>query len=101
MNGLPAWKASVRFPAPASFIYVTFDWATEIFRRGRWSGRLSAWEEGLPMGIIPRMGPVSSIMGEIMQIAIPVDQANHPMAVRRYADWVLRPRLMAIAGVRR
>ena len=46
------------------------------------------------------MGPISSIMGEIMQIAIPVDpQKISPMAVREYADWVLRPRLLSVPGV--
>ena len=46
------------------------------------------------------MGPISSIMGEILQIAIPIDTAKvSSMQVREYADWVLRPRLLAIAGV--
>ena len=102
MNGLPGVE-SVRSVSSAglSFVYVTFDWATEIFRaRQMVSERLSGMEEGLPPGVIPRMGPVSSIMGEIMQIAIPIDTAKlSPMQVREYADWVLRPRLMAIAGV--
>ena len=102
MNGLPGVE-SVRSVSSAglSFIYVTFDWSTEIFRaRQMVSERLSTMEEGLPEGVIPRMGPISSIMGEIMQIAIPIDTAKiSPMQVREYADWVLRPRLMAIAGV--
>ena len=102
MNGLPGVE-SVRSVSSAglSFIYVTFDWGTEIFRaRQMVSERLSAMEEGLPTGVVPRMGPVSSIMGEIMQIAIPIDVAKiSPMQVREYADWVLRPRLMAVPGV--
>ena len=102
MNGLPGVE-SVRSVSSAglSFIYVTFDWSTEIFRaRQMVSERLSAMEEGLPAGVVPRMGPVSSIMGEIMQIAIPIDTAKiSPMQVREYADWVLRPRLMAVPGV--
>jgi HME family heavy-metal exporter len=102
MNGLPGVE-SVQSVSSAglSFIYVTFDWKTEIFRaRQMVSERLSAMEEGLPSGVIPRMGPISSIMGEIMQIAIPIDAAKiSSMQVREYADWVLRPRLMAIPGV--
>jgi HME family heavy-metal exporter len=102
MNGLPGVE-SVRSVSSAglSFIYVTFDWRTDIFRaRQMVSERLSSMEEGLPEGVTPRMGPISSVMGEIMQIAIPIDTAKiSPMAVREYADWVLRPRLMAIPGV--
>ena len=102
MNGLPGVE-SVRSVSSAglSFVYVTFDWTTDIFRaRQMVSERLSSMEEGLPSGVVPRMGPISSIMGEIMQIAIPIDTAKiSPMQVREYADWVLRPRLMAIAGV--
>ena len=102
MNGLPGVE-SVRSTSGAglSFIYVTFNWSTEIFRaRQMVAERLSSMEEGLPPGVIPRMGPISSIMGEIMQIAIPIDTAKiSPMQVREYADWVIRPRLMAIPGV--
>jgi len=102
MNGLPGVE-TVRSVSSSglSFIYVTFDWNTEIFRaRQMVSERLSSMEEGLPEGAIPRMGPISSIMGEIMQIAIPIDTAKiSPMQVREYADWVLRPRLLAIPGV--
>ncbi|BCN39637.1 multidrug transporter AcrB [Alicycliphilus denitrificans] len=102
MNGLPGVE-SVRSTSSAglSFVYVTFDWSVDIFRaRQMVAERLAAMEEALPPGITPTMGPVSSIMGEIMQVAIPIDLARTtPMAVREYADWVLRPRLLAIPGV--
>ena len=102
MNGLPGVE-QVRSVSSAglSFVYVTFDWRTDIFRaRQMVSERLASMEEGIAEGVVPRMGPISSIMGEIMQIAIPVDTAKiSPMAVREYADWVLRPRLMAVPGV--
>jgi len=102
MNGLPGVE-SVRSTSSAglSFLYVTFDWSTDIFRaRQLVSERLSSMEEGLAEGVSTRMGPISSIMGEIMQIAIPVDpQKISAMAVREYADWVPRPRLLSVPGV--
>ncbi len=111
MNGLPSVE-SVRSVSSAglSFIYVTFDWKTDIFRaRQMVSERLTSMEEGLAPGVTPTMGPISSVMGEIMQIAIPIGakpsgQKNaapplSAMDTREYADWVLRPRLMAIPGV--
>ena len=102
MNGLPGVQ-SVRSVSSAglSFIYVAFDWGTDIYRaRQMVAERLAGMEEGLPEGVVARMGPISSIMGEIMQIALPIDAAKTtPMAVREVADWVLRPRLLAIPGV--
>ncbi|WIA60431.1 efflux RND transporter permease subunit [Stenotrophomonas sp. BIO128-Bstrain] len=111
MNGLPNVE-SVRSVSSAglSFIYVTFDWSTDIFRaRQMVSERLSSLEEGIAPGVTPTMGPISSVMGEIMQIAIPIgakpgkETSGKPplsaMDTREYADWVLRPRLMAIPGV--
>ncbi len=102
MSGLPG-IANVRSISSAglSFVYLTFDWQVDVYRaRQMVSERLTALEATLPPGAVPRMGPVSSIMGEIMLVAIPIrgDGAD-PKAAREYADWVLRPRLMAIAGV--
>jgi len=102
MNGLPDVQG-VRSVSSAglSFVYVTFGWDTDIFRaRQMVSEQMVSMEEALPPGVVARMGPVSSIMGEIMQIAIPVEEEKISlMAVREYADWVLRPRLMAVQGV--
>jgi heavy-metal exporter, HME family len=102
LNGLPGVE-TIRSTSSAglSFIYVTFNWSTDIFRaRQLVSERLSSMEQNIAEGVTPSMGPISSIMGEIMQIAIPVDTAKiSAMAVREYADWVLRPRLLSVPGV--
>ncbi|MDT7838496.1 efflux RND transporter permease subunit [Aquabacterium sp. OR-4] len=102
VSGLPGVE-SVRSTASAglSFVYLTFNWQTDIYRaRQLVSERLATLETSLPAGVVAHMGPVSSIMGEILQIAIPLDPARiSPMAVREYADWVLRPRLLSVPGV--
>ena len=102
LNGLPGVE-SVRSVSSAglSFIYLSFGWSTEIYRaRQVVAERLATLEGALPENVLPRMGPVSSIMGEILQIALPIDtEKTDPMAVREFADWVLRPRLLSIPGV--
>jgi heavy-metal exporter, HME family len=102
LNGLPGVEV-IRSVSSAglSFIYITFDWNVEIYRaRQMVSERLNSMEESIPAGLTPTMGPISSIMGEIMQIAIPIDTTKlSSMQVREYADWVLRPRLLSIQGV--
>lgn len=102
MNGMPGVTA-VRSVSSVglSFVYVQFDWDVDIYRaRQMVSERLNLVREQMPEGITPSMGPISSIMGEIMLIAIPIDpQKISPMATREYADFVLRPRLLTIPGV--
>ena len=44
------------------------------------------------------MAPITSIMGEIMLIAIASDAAT-PMEVREVVDWIIRPRLLTIPGI--
>src|SRR5205809_7020923 len=55
--------------------------------------------EQLPSAVNPQMGPVTSIMGEIMLIALTSDGSVSPMDVREVADFVLRPQLLALSGV--
>lgn len=85
-----------------SILYVEFDWDTDVYRnRQLVAERLTLAREQLPDSITPVMGPVSSIMGEIMLIALPLkqDTSLSPMEAREFADFVLRPRLLAIPGI--
>ncbi len=100
MNGMPG-VARVRSVSSVglSIVYVEFDWGTDIFRnRQLVSERLALVREQLPRGTTPQMGPITSIIGEILLIAIASDRAS-PMDVREIADFVLRPQLLAIPGV--
>jgi heavy-metal exporter, HME family len=100
MNGMPG-VARVRSVSGIglSIVYVEFDWGTDVFRnRQLVSERLALVRDQLPRGITPQMGPITSIMGEIMLIAVTSD-AESPMEVREIADFVMRPQLLTIPGV--
>jgi HME family heavy-metal exporter len=103
MGGIPGVE-SIRSVSSVglSFVYVTFDWKTDIYRARQMVGeRLQLVREQLPQGVEHvGMGPISSIMGEIMLVAMPIDTTKiTPMAVREYADFVMRPRLLTMPGV--
>ncbi|HLF35650.1 MAG TPA: efflux RND transporter permease subunit [Cyclobacteriaceae bacterium] len=83
-----------------SIVWVDFDWNTDIFRdRQIVSEKISSIVERLPENAgRPALAPQSSIIGEILLITVSSDSLSL-IELRTLADWQIRNRLLAVAGV--
>ena len=114
-----------------SIVWVEFDWGTDIYRaRQIVSEKIATVTDALPQNVgMPTLGPQSSILGEVLFVALTVDDKASPKGsqggglgsamsasslslgegggrgltsmqdLRTLADWTIRPRLLATGGV--
>ena len=83
-----------------SIITVVFREGTDIFlARQMLAERLRETAGQLPLGVkTPKMTPLTSSTMDLLKIGL-VSTALTPMDLRTFADWVLKPRLLAVPGV--
>lgn len=102
MNGASG-VARVRSASSIGFslVWVEFDWDVETYTaRQIVSEKLQQIAATLPDDVDSQMGPISSIMGEIMLLGVTSDNEEvDSLELRSIADWEVRQRLLAIPGV--
>ncbi|QDT15716.1 efflux RND transporter permease subunit [Alienimonas californiensis] len=90
-----------------SVINVEFAYGTDIYTdRQIVTERIAAVADRMPEGVEPSLAPVSSIMGQVLVVALWADaddavggDATDPLELRTLADWVIRQRLLTVPGV--
>ncbi|MCA8988990.1 MAG: efflux RND transporter permease subunit, partial [Planctomycetaceae bacterium] len=84
-----------------SVIYVEFDWSQDIYlARQIVQERMATTLKDLPDGITPELGPVSSLLGQIVMVGLWSETGEtDPLELRTVGDWVVRKRLLSIPGV--
>lgn len=102
MTGLPGVRRVRSASATSlSLIWVEFDWAADIYRaRQLVAEKLAGVREALPDNAHAELGPISSLAGEVMLLALSSpDGTVNPMELRSIAEFQLRPGLLAVSGV--
>ena len=84
-----------------SVINIEFDWNSDVYiARQIVQSRISTVLDQLPEGVTPQMGPISSLLGQIMLIGMwSEDGSTDDLKLRELADWVVRQRLLTVHGI--
>ena len=81
-------------------VFVEFDYGTDIFTaRQIVSEKLQTTGESLPTGVTPVLGPISSVMGQIMMVGLSGGKQTNAADLRTLANYTVRQRLLSIPGV--
>jgi len=122
LNGAPGvQRVRAQCGVGLSIIYVEFDWGQDIYRaRQLVQERVELARPRLPLGTEVHMGPISSLMGEILLVGLTTESSPEtdgdtenrsvrngdspttaltPPELRTLADWELGPRLLTLSGV--
>ncbi len=98
LNGAPGVEVVRSVASPGlGMVFVEFDWKTDVYRARQLTAE-KLQNIQLSKGITPVMGPISSIMGQIMMLAVTSDTTS-PADLRTLADFTIRRRLMSVKGV--
>lgn len=83
-----------------SMVWVEFDWGRDIYQARQVVSERLGQVGNLPAGVDPpQLGPISSIMGEILYLGLRPRAPADLMQAREAADWLIAPQLLAVPGV--
>src|SRR5439155_1380793 len=83
-----------------SVVIAVFKEGTDVYvARQMLAERQATLAGKLPLGVKPpKMSPLTSSTMDLLKFGLVSDQLS-PMALRTFADWTVRPRLLSVAGV--
>ena len=91
--------------AGLSVVNIEFAWGTDLWRnRQLVQERLAAAQRLLPPGLEPELAPVSSLVGQILNVGLSAadgagGSGGQPADLRTLADTLVKPRILSVAGV--